>query len=111
MHRLLDVLNFEERRRQCFFKKHRQNIASLSKKRNVFGFRNFMQKSVYSAKNIILYILFIPVFFLLTISIFFEFAFEKNVWNLPLFLNIMKSIADRYCRQDVLSFFKHRQKH
>ena len=39
MHRRHDVLRFEEHRRkhrrQCFFQKHRQNIASLRKKRDV----------------------------------------------------------------------------
>jgi len=40
MHRLPDVLRFEEHRqkhrRRCFFQKHRQNIASLRKNRDVF---------------------------------------------------------------------------
>ena len=40
MHRLSDVLRFEEHRqkhrRRCFFQKHRQNIASLRKKHDVF---------------------------------------------------------------------------
>ena len=51
MHRLHDVLHFEEHRqkhrRQCFFQKNRQNIASLRKKHDVLhdvlGFRNSIQ--------------------------------------------------------------------
>ena len=51
MHRLPDVLRFEEHRQKhrprCFFQKHHQNIASLRKKHDVlhdvFGFRNSIQ--------------------------------------------------------------------
>ena len=51
MHRLHDILRFEEHRqkhrRRCFFQKNRQNIASLRKKHDVLddvlGFRNFIQ--------------------------------------------------------------------
>ena len=60
MHRLPDVLCSEEHRqkhrRQCFFQKQRQNIASLSKKHDVLhdvlGFRNSIQ--IYDKSLVIL---------------------------------------------------------
>ena len=122
MHRLPDVLCFEEHRQtstSMFFQKHRPNIASLRKKRDVFhdvfGFGNSIkspEKSLIIQPKIKLCIAFLCLKYTIQFSnVSCVICVWKRYYIFQYLFNRLKNIANMHREHDVLGFSKHRWKH